>query len=103
VRVSVLTIRIPRLGEKKEVQTKAIFPKRVYDLLNKYSEAYEAAYGEKVQPEKLVPVIVEEYLQKDHGFKKYLAQNQHAHAQSQGDKHDIKSKQPLIAKNTAEK
>lgn len=87
------TIKIPRLGEKKEVQTKVTFPKRVHDLLIKYSEAYEAAYNEKVQPEKLVPVIVEDYLRKDHGFKKYLSKKtQRDDAQSPDGKKETKQK-----------
>jgi hypothetical protein len=90
-------IRIPRLGENKEVQAKVTFPKRLYDLLIKYAEAYEAAYGEKVQPEKLVPVIVEDYLRKDHGFKKYLSKNtQKDNTQSPVEKKETKQK-PLAA------
>jgi len=93
------TIKIPKLGEKKEVQSKINFPKRVHDLLIKYSDAYEVSYGEKVQPEKLVPVIVEEYLRNDHGFKKYLSYN----IQKDNIRSSDAKQKPITAKNTGEK
>jgi hypothetical protein len=97
------TIKIPKLGENKEVPSRVIFPKRVHNLLIKYSDAYEVSYGEKVQPEKLVPVIVEEYLRNDHGFKKYLSNNiQKDNIKSSDEKTEAKQK-PITTKNTGEK
>ena len=69
-------IKLPRQGAEKNVPVRTTFPESLYDLLKYYAAAYEATYGETIQPEKLVPVIVAEYLRKDSGFKKYIAKQQ---------------------------
>jgi len=67
-------ISLPRVGEKKEISVRTKFPQETYELLSLYAEAYEATYGEKIASAALVPIICGEFLRKDHGFKKYLAE-----------------------------
>jgi len=86
------TIKIPRLGEKKEVQTKVTFPKRVHDLLIKYSEAYEATYGEKPNRKSLCRLSSRIFKERSR-LKKYLSKNtQKDDSQSPDGKKETKQK-----------
>jgi hypothetical protein len=60
----------------KLVRVRSMFPKEIVQDLELYTRAYAENGGAEMTPEKLVPMMVEAFLEKDRGFqaarKKFL-------------------------------
>lgn len=63
-------LKLPKLPDRAPVKIAISVMPDVFDALNAYADAYEAAYGRRESVPDLIPFMLDKFLASDRGFAK---------------------------------